>query len=460
MRVIVVTEQYLPMLGGVPTVTANLAQDLAAAGHQAWVVAPSQGNYNEESLEGRVRVHRFASFEWPNFNGQRIVFPPVAPLHRLFREVRPDIVHIHSPIVLGTLAQLLAGRMRVPVVGTNHYMPVGMAPTLSSGARIGKGFEAIAYSYLTGFYNRCDMVTAPTATALELLKRHGLRVPSRAISNGIDRQRFNPRPRDEALRRRLGLPSDRPLLLYLGRLSDEKRVHVLLDAMAQLHTPAHLAIGGDGPARDELEAHATALGITRRVTFLGRVSDDDLVPVYRLADVFAMPSVAELQSVATLEALAVGLPVVAANVGALPELVHHGENGLLFAPDDSTDLTACLERLAGDTALRQRMAACALETVIPHDRQRVVVEWERLYTDLAAHQREALARRRRGKAGRAERGLSPRLGRRAPVHAAATQPMVVTRASKGKTAKTRRPPRQPRGVIAPPLPPAPPVTES
>ena len=300
MRIVIVTEQYLPMLGGVATVTVNLSQDLAAAGHQVWVVAPSQGNYSEEGMQGPVHVHRFASFEWPTYDGQRIAFPPVAPLHRLLRDVRPDIVHIHSPIVLGNLAQLLASRMRVPVVATNHYMPINMSRTLSTDPLLGKSFEAIAYSYLVGFYNRCDFVTAPTATALGLLKQHGLRVSSRSISNGIDLREFTPRARDEALRRRLGLPSDRPLVLYLGRLSDEKRVRVLLDAMAQLRLPVHLAIGGSGPAREELEAHAVALGMGKRVTFLGRVADDDLVPLYRLADVFAMPSVAELQSVATL----------------------------------------------------------------------------------------------------------------------------------------------------------------
>jgi glycosyltransferase involved in cell wall biosynthesis len=413
MRIVIVTEQYLPMLGGVATVTLNLSQDLAAAGHQVWVVAPSEGHHNEHTHDGPVQVSRFASFEWPSYDGQRIAFPPVAPLRRLLHGSRPDVVHIHSPIVLGNLAQLLAGTLRIPVVATNHYMPINMSPSLSTDPLLGKSFEALAYSYLVSFYNRCDYVTVPTDTALGLLKQHGLRVAARAISNGIDLARFFPASRDESLRRRYGLPADRPLLLYLGRLSDEKRVHVLLDAMAQLQVPAHLAIGGSGPASADLEARADALGIRTRVTFLGRVADEDLAATYRLADVFVMPSVAELQSVATLEAMAVGRPVVAADAGALPELVLDGANGYRFTPDDSLALSDRLARLIAEQALRERMGEASLRLVARHDRQHVLDEWQNLYADLAA-QVKAAAREhaRRSLVTGGEHGSPTRTSRR------------------------------------------------
>ncbi len=428
MRIVIVTEQYLPMLGGVATVTLNLSHDLAAAGHQVWVVAPSEGHYNQHTEDGSVHVHRFASFEWPTYDGQRIAFPPVTPLRRLLRTVRPDVVHIHSPIVLGNLAQLLASSLHIPVVATNHYMPINMSPALSTDPLLGKSFEALAYSYLVGFYNRCNFVTAPTATALGLLKRHGLRAPSRPISNGIDLQHFKPGPRDETLRRRLRLPADRPLILYIGRLSEEKRVHVLLDAMAQLQHPAHLVVGGNGPAANDLEQRARALSIAHRTTLLGRVSDEDLIPLYRLADVFVMPSVAELQSVATLEALAVGLPVVAANTGALPELVFDGENGFRFTPDDSAALRDCLAQLVTNAALRREMSESAIITAAAHDRRRVLDEWQQVYTGLAASAADAGAEaveRKLPLAPRREHGLTTRLARRTSGRA---KPLVVTRA--------------------------------
>ena len=409
MRIVIVTEQYLPMLGGVATVTHNLSQDLAAAGHKVWVVAPSEGHRNTYSQDGPVHIRRFASFEWPTYDGQRIVFPPVAPLRRLLRAVHPDVVHVHSPVVLGNLAQLLAGSLHVPVVGTNHYMPFNMAPALTTDPLLGKSFEALYYGYLLSFFNRFDFVTAPTETALNLLKQHGLRVPSEAVSNGIDLTRFFPASRDESLRRRYGLPADRPLILYLGRLSEEKRVHTLLDAMAQLSVPAHLAIGGSGPARAELEARADALGVRSRVTFLGRVPDEDLASTYRLADVFVMPSVAELQSVATLEAMAVGLPVVVARAGALPELVSDGENGFLFTADDSRELCGRLAQLVTDGELRRRMGARSIERAAAHDRRHVLDAWQRIYSGLATQARAAARERmRRSIASKTEGRLKAR----------------------------------------------------
>ena len=131
-----------------------------------------------------------------------------------------------------------------------------------------------------------------------------------------------------------------------------------------------------------------------------------------------------------------GLPVVAANTGALPELVHHGANGLLFAPDDSADLAACLQRVISDASLRQGMSERALETVIPHDRQHIVAEWQRLYTNLAARLRETYALRRRGSAWRIEHGVSSHLAHRKP---ARTPAMAVARGRKGKP---RRAPRR------------------
>lgn len=397
MRILIVTEQYPPMIGGVASVTSALARNLADAGHRVWVAAPSETHEHIAQMDHRVHVRRFASFEAPSFDGQRIALLPVAQCHHLLRAVRPDVIHIHQPLVLGNLMLLLAAIEHIPVVGTNHYMPVNVAPGVNPDALLGRSVEAITYSFLVGFYNRCDFVTAPSETALALLKRHGLRPPARAISNGVDVRRFFPGPRDEALRQRLGLPDDRPLILAVGRLSKEKHLHTLLDAFAQLRIPAHLAIGGSGPARAELEHQARALGIARRVTFLGHIEDADLAPLYRLGDVFAIASIAELQSLVTLEAMAVGLPVVAADAGALPELVHDGENGLLFPPDDSAALAHRLAALAEDPAMRRAMSARSLAIAISHDSEHVLAQWERQYAELA---RGTLAR------------TAPRSGRR------------------------------------------------
>lgn len=395
MRIVIVTDQYPPMVGGVPTVTRQLAVDFANRGHQVWLVAPSYGSRDSYRIEQKVRVYRFSSFEWPTYGDLRIAFLPFMPIRRLLKKADPDIIHIHSPVVLGNVAQLLAGGLRKPVIATNHYMPFNMSRALTNDPFFGKPFSTVTYTYLVHFCNRCEYVTAPTQTALDLLYEHGLRAPARAISNGIDLKQFNPGPRDETLRQRLGLPIDRPVILSVNRLSQEKRIDVLIEAMAKVQSPIHLAIASTGPAEAELRAQVDALQLHDRVTFLGFISDADLVALYRLADIFGIPSEADLQSITTMEAMACGLPVVAARAYALPELVHHGENGFLFAPGNHEEMAGHLHALAQDEELRRCMGTQSLEIIATHDRARVLEEWETLYRRLATEFIEAKERKQR-----------------------------------------------------------------
>jgi phosphatidylinositol alpha 1,6-mannosyltransferase len=383
MRIMIVTDQYPPMVGGVPTVTHGLAVDFANRGHQVWVVAPSYGSRDVRRLEQKVRVYRFSSFEWPTYEGQRIPFLPLVPFRNLIKKADPDIIHIHSPVVLGNIAQILAGGLRKPVIATNHYLPINISRSLSAESLISKHFSKITYSYLVHFCNRCEYVTAPTATALKLLYDHGLRAPAQAISNGIDLKKFSPGKRDERFRQRFDLPEGRPLALHVNRLSYEKRVDVLLDAVAKMSSNGFIAIVGSGPAEAELRAQAEQLNLGDRVRFLGFVRDADLLGLRRLADVFVIPSEADLQSLATMEAMACGLPVIAANSYALPELAHHEENGFVFQPGNSDELARYLDALLTDPALRTQMGAKSLEIIAKHDRTQVLDQWEALYRRLA-----------------------------------------------------------------------------
>ncbi len=394
MRIMIVTDQYPPMVGGVPKVTHGLATGLARRGHLVAVVAPGYETHNVHRLEEQVHLYRFTSFAWPTYEEQRVALLPFLPLRRLLKQFDPAIIHIHSPVVLGNIAHILAGGLRKPVIATNHYLPINISPSLSSDPLLGKSFQHVSYAYLVHFCNRCEYVTAPTQTALHLLYAHGLRAPARAISNGIDLSQYRPGAPDEEVRQRFHLPAGRPLILSVNRLSQEKRLDVLIDAAARMQEHAHLVIAGSGPAEAELRAQAETLKIQDSVSFTGYVSDEDLIALYRLAQIFAIPSEAELQSLATMEAMACGLPIVAADAFALPELVHHEENGLLFSPGESTDMAGALDRLLRDDHLRKRLGAKSLELIAPHDRMRILDEWEALYQRLIQEFAEAKERKR------------------------------------------------------------------
>ncbi|GAC1394731.1 MAG: hypothetical protein NVS4B11_37360 [Ktedonobacteraceae bacterium] len=393
MRMMIVTDQYPPMIGGVPTVTYNLAIDFVQRGHQVWVVAPSYGMRDARRLEKGVRVYRFSSFEWPSYKELRIPFLPFMPMRNLIKKSEPDVIHIHSPAVLGNIAQILAGGLRKPVIATNHYLPINMSRSLTSDPLIGKHFSNVTYSYLVNFCNRCEYVTAPTMTALQLLYDHGLRAPAKAISNGIDLTKFTPGERDPYIRQRFNLPEDRPLILHVNRLSEEKRVNVLIDAVAKMRNNGHVALVSTGPAEQELRAQVAQLNIEDRISFLGYVRDADLLALRRSSELFVIPSEADLQSLATMEAMACGLPIVAANAYALPELVHHEQNGFLFKRGDSDEMAHYMDVLTGDADLRAHMGAESLKIITKHDRIQVLDQWEEIYRRLSLEFREAKVRR-------------------------------------------------------------------
>jgi glycosyltransferase involved in cell wall biosynthesis len=158
---------------------------------------------------------------------------------------------------------------------------------------------------------------------------------------------------------------------------------------------AHIAIASTGPYEAELHAHVDSLNIRDRVTFLGYIPDNDLAPLYRLADVFAIPSEADLQSLTTMEAMACGLPVIAADAYALPELVHHESNGFLFQPGDSSEMAHYIDILLENEALRWQMGAASLEIIARHDSLRILLQWEELYRRLSNEFMDARERRQR-----------------------------------------------------------------
>src|SRR5579859_7154254 len=116
MRIMIVTDQYPPVVGGVPTVTHGLATALVERGHMVSVVAPSSGTRDMRRVEDNVRVYRFSSFEWPTYKDLHIPFLLFLPLHNLIKQLNPDIIHIHSPIVLGNIAHFLANGLGKPIV--------------------------------------------------------------------------------------------------------------------------------------------------------------------------------------------------------------------------------------------------------------------------------------------------------------------------------------------------------
>jgi glycosyltransferase involved in cell wall biosynthesis len=285
----------------------------------------------------------------------------------LVDELRPDLVHVQAHFMVGRSLVRAAAARDVPVVATNHFMPENLFGYLRVPGWLRHTADRLAWRDLARVLRPATVVTAPTPTAVRLLRRQGFGGRAVAVSCGVDLAKY-----------RTAGPGDGRTVLFVGRLDEEKRVHELLGALALLPN-LRAEIVGDGSCRTDLVALAGRLGIADRVTFHGFVSDDDLVEAYRRCSAFCMPGVAELQSLATMEAMAAGRPVVAADAVALPHLVVPGHNGWLFPPGDINALAERLAALFADPATLARMGAASHELIARHDVRGSLDMFETLY---------------------------------------------------------------------------------
>ena len=274
-----------------------------------------------------------------------------------------------------------ARRLRVPLVGTNHwaigafdaYVPIP-APLFANA-----GIKAV-----TWYYNHCDIVTGPSRSVLDEMRNFGLRRPHVVISNPIDTALYRPRPPAERQHLKAARSFSEATILYAGRLAVEKNIDILIRALHLLRREfphAMLALAGHGSARPELEALAHALGVASQVRFLGTLSAASLAEACQAADIFATASTSETQCMALLPAMSTGLPAVGARSRALVEYAE--DAGLLAEPGDAGDVAAKLGMLLRNPSLRHDMGSRAQRFAERFSLADVASRWEELYTSLA-----------------------------------------------------------------------------
>lgn len=386
LRILVAADTFAPDVNGAARFADRLSTGLAARGHEVHVVAPSPtGSAGTEERDGVV-VHRMASRRLPGLDAMRVSLPwdASSEVKRVFASVRPDVVHTNGHMLLGRAVVQAAQRADVPVVATNHLMPENIVGYLPLFGPLRSAFAEWMYRDLGRVYSKADAVTAPTPRAVDLITRRAGLTSAFPVSNGIDATAYE-QARAAVVARR-GTPGGpdtlyEPTVLFVGRLDQEKRVDELIRAFARIapDVPGRLEVVGDGACRGTWESLADKLGVTQRVRFRGRVSDDELLAAYATADLFCMPGVSELQSIVTMEAMAAGLPVVAADAMALPHLVRPGTNGELFTPGDIDGLAGHLRSLLTDVPLRERYGTAGRELIEAHTMGATLGIFEALY---------------------------------------------------------------------------------
>jgi len=342
MRIAFFTETFLPKVDGIVNTLCYLLDYLAERGHTSLLFAPEGGALQY----ARTPVVGLAGFPFPLYPELKLVPPTINVTSRL-AAFQPDLIHVLNPFSLGVIGLTQAKNLRVPLVASYHTDIPGFA------ARWGwEVFREPLWAYLRWLHNQADLNLCPSKMTQSELETHGIR-QVKVWSRGVDIQRFNHGHRQPAWRRRLTHDNpDAPLLLYVGRLSPEKRVDWLRPVLAAL-PHARLAIVGDGPARPDLER----LFAQTPTVFTGYLRGNDLANAYAASDVFVFPAANETLGNVVLEAMASQLPVVAARSGGVLDHVINHETGLLFEPESQDSLVAAVTRLVIDEQYAQKLGA-------------------------------------------------------------------------------------------------------
>lgn len=357
MRIGIFSESYEPVLNGVSVSILTLTRELKKLGHKIYVFAPGYRGHVDVENE----TLRFPSVRTRVAPDYPLAIPYLPKLVQRVAALELDIIHAHTPFMLGWLGLRLARRLKIPIISTNHTQYTEYAHYFPLAPR------AVTRSFIVGlmrrYYNRCDGVVVPSGPIAAVLREYGIRTPIHVIPTGISLDTS----RDEEARARIreehGIPAYARVLLFVGRLAREKNLELLLEAferLARKHRDIYLFIVGGGPYESECRRAASTLKCSRRVAFSGSVPRDKVAKYYSAGDIFTFPSATETQGLVLCEALKAGLPCVAVNAGGSPEMVVDGEDGFL-TEDNADDFLSKINLLLSDRALMQQLSARAVE---------------------------------------------------------------------------------------------------
>ncbi len=349
------TDSYHPYTSGVVRSIELFAREFSDRGHKVYIFGP---DYPLIHYPREDKVFRFASIPAPTMPEFSIALPFSAYLRATVRRIGLDIIHVHSPFLLGRLGAYAARQYSLPLVFTFHtlyeqyvhYLPLARQTT-----------KHLVKTIVKDFCNRCSLVVSPSRLVESHLREMGVRARVAVIPTGIDLKEFaSPDPFWLQDNYRFSPADD--VLLFVGRLGKEKNITFLIESFYRLHLKnpnLRLVIVGGGPMEGELRRLCLHRGIDGKVIFTGVLPREQVVSCYSSAHLFVFPSVTETQGLVIAEAKAAGLPVVAISAYGAAETVRHGEDGLLTEPGMDS-FCAGIVKLLQDRELYEKMQRIAL----------------------------------------------------------------------------------------------------
>jgi len=351
MRIGMMVDAYKPHVSGITNYVDVNKRHLERAGHEVYVFTFGDLEYRD----GEARVIRSPGLPLQN-TGFYLSFRYNHEAKRLLQNM--DIIHVHHPFLSGRLALRYARPFQIPVIFTNHtrydlyaqaYLPL-MPEELS---------DSLLKAYMPNFCQAVNLVVSPSAGMKKVLQGLGVTSPIEVVPNGVELDRYY--EAQPLLRADFGFGAEDILLIYVGRLGPEKNLVLLLRAfngVSQAFDHVRLLILGDGPARADMEALASELGLSARVRFEGMVPYDKLPAYLCMCDAFVTASVTEVHPLSVIEAMGAGLPVLGIHSPGVSDTVEDGLTGFL-TQEDAAAFAVKMTRLVTESDLRRKMGAAA-----------------------------------------------------------------------------------------------------
>ncbi len=349
MRIGMLADAYKPHVSGITNYMDLMKERLEAAGHEVHFFT-----FGDSQYDSRPRIHWTRGVPLP-YKGYYLSLWYNRAAQQALQSM--NVLHVHHPFLSGRLA-LRYGRPRgIPILFTNHTRYDLYAQTYARFLPSGVA-RSLLRAYMPRFCRAIDLTISPSAGMEKILRGMGVDGRIEVVPNGVDLKQFQnpvPRPRGE-----FSIKNDDVLLMYAGRVANEKNLPLLLrtfrEISPQLEDTTLMIVGG-GPALEPLKSHASSLGLSSRVRFTGQVPYQSLPAYLAMADAFVTPSVSEVHPLSVIEAMAVGLPIVAIHSPGISDSVEHEVSGLLA--DDEAQFASNLIRISRDGALRKRLGESA-----------------------------------------------------------------------------------------------------
>jgi glycosyltransferase involved in cell wall biosynthesis len=385
MKILQVLDSYPPDLNGGAYFIHRLSKQLVADGVDVLVICPSRSQNTHYDFYEDVKLYRVKSYPLFLYQGFRVSLPIniKAKIESAILEFKPDVIHLHGRFFLGKICGDIAKKYQIRTLATNHFMPENFFHYFYLPKMCKAFFSRLAWQWVKRFFEQSNVWTTPTQTAARLLKTNGFNRDIRVISCGVDTEKFYPRKQFKT--KFANIPDlNIKTILYTGRIDKEKNLPVLLNAFSILRSKisCRLIITGSGSELRMIKKMVSRLNLDQSVIFTGRLTDEQYPEIFNLADCYCHAGTAELQSISTLEAVASGLPVVAANAMALPELVKHGVNGYCFEPSDFTSAAAHLYKILTDDDLAHRMSIESRQIASQHHIKNTGKAYREIYAEL------------------------------------------------------------------------------